>query len=84
MASHYLSIFVVFVSTIYLTFAAFLDVSSQLSPHGRITSDVHNSHLHQSITQDHVNGSDDDHPDDRGKKVRFRSRVAYCGTPFCG
>lgn len=82
MASHYLLI-CVFASTFYLTLA-FLDASSQLSPYWRITADVYDTHLQQSSSQYELDESDNDHPDDRGKKVRFRSRVAYCGTPFCG
>eukprot|EP00985_Skeletonema_marinoi_P033359 scaffold41104_cov234-Skeletonema_marinoi.AAC.2 len=85
MASQYLLICIVFASTIYLTIA-FLHGPSHLSPHRRITSDVHNTHLRSlSVSTDEDSHQlDDVHPHDRGNKVRFRSRVAYCGTPFCG
>ena len=85
MASQYLLICIVFASNIYLTIA-FLDGPSHLSPHRRITSDVHNTHLRSlSVSTDEDSHQlDDVHPHDRGNKVRFRSRVAYCGTPFCG
>ena len=86
MASHYLLLCFFFFTSIYLAIA-FLDVSSSshLSP-----SQHHTTHLHLSLYETTDNDShqlhetDDDQPDDRGKKVRFRSRVAYCGTPFCG
>eukprot|EP00986_Skeletonema_menzelii_P016985 scaffold16849_cov145-Skeletonema_menzelii.AAC.9 len=81
MASHYILICIVFVSsTIYQTLA-FLDASHHLlSPHRRI------AYIRQSLSTDddcHQLG-DDQSDDDQGKKVRFRSRVSYCGTPFCG
>lgn len=82
MASHHALTCVVFASTIYLTIA-FLDASSHLSPR-----DLHHSHyLLQSLSVSADNDShqiDDNQLDDQGKKVRFRSRVSYCGTPFCG
>ena len=85
MTSRYVVICIVFASTIYQTIAF---ASQQLlSLHRRISSNVHirQSLLEHSTSDDDCHRFDDDQSDDnQGKKVRFRSRVSYCGTPFCG
>ncbi len=79
MASRYALICVIFASTIYLTIA-FLDASSHLSLH--LSRDVRQSLTASADNDNHQ--LDGNELDDQGKKVRFRSRVSYCGTPFCG
>lgn len=82
MASRYGLICVVFASIIYLTIA-FLDVSSHLSTH-LSPRDVRQSLSVAPAENDSHQLDDNQLDDDQGKKVRFRSRVSYCGTPFCG
>ena len=84
MTSRYVVICIVFASIIYQSIA----FASQylLSLHRRIASNVHiRQSLLESTSDDDCHRFDDDQSDDdQGKKVRFRSRVSYCGTPFCG
>ena len=84
MASHLICVF--FSITLYISVASFLDVSS-LSPRRISSNNVQKNHwqpLFASAPDEESHHLDGAVTDSREKKVRFRSRVAYCGTPFCG
>lgn len=88
MASYCIFICVLFSFTLYIAVvASFLEVSS-LRPRRISSNNVSKNHWQSlfasAIDDEESHHLDEDVADSREKKVRFRSRVAYCGTPFCG
>lgn len=74
----------------FLTAVAFPTPSGHNSPQQQLSSDVHPRYLRHQLFQSTLSIIDspqldsDDIGNNKQKKIRFRSRVAYSGTPYSG